>query len=313
MRWGSREVSLSIRHPGKLSIVATPIGNLGDVSQRALDTLRSCDRIVAEDTRRTRQLLTHFGIAAKRVERLDDHARERDLARVVARLCAGEHVALVTDAGTPGVSDPGGALVDAAIRHSVPVVPIPGASAVVAAVVASGLAPGGRFRFVGFLPRAGGARHAAIACICETPEPVVLFESPHRTEKTLLELAAKSPDRPACVARELTKVHEEFVRGSLDQLARLGGESYVWRGEITIVLGANSGGSRTTRARASGSADAGSGVAEAVRNAALDEQIDAALARGERPRAIVERLSEASGLPKRKVYARILQRKGSAK
>ena len=186
--------------------------------------------------------------------------------------------------------------------------------AVVAAVVASGLAPGGRFRFVGFLPRAGGARRAAIACICETPEPVVLFESPHRTGKTLLELAAKSPDRPACVARELTKVHEEFVRGSLDQLARRGGESYVWRGEITIVLGANSGGSSATgaRARARGSADAGAGVAEAVRDAALDEQIDAALARGERPRAIVERLSEASGLPKRKVYARILERKGSA-
>ena len=277
-----------VRSSGTLFVVATPIGNLGDVSQRALDTLRACDRILAEDTRRTRQLLTHFGIRA-RVERLDAHAREQNLTGVVARLCAGESMALVTDAGTPGVSDPGEALVEEAIRHSVRVVPIPGPSAVTAALVASGLAAGGRFRFVGFLPRAGGARRAAIAVVCETPEPVVLFESPQRTGATLLELARETPDRHACVAREVTKVHEEFIRGILSDLAA---ESRAWRGEITIVLGAQT------------LASAAAGV-----GGDFDEQIDEALSRGERSRAIAERLADQIGVPRRVVYARVLERK----
>src|SRR5258708_31121441 len=138
---------------GSLYVVATPIGNLGDVTIRAVDTLRTCDRVVAEDTRRARQLLSHLGVTGKPVERLDAHASVHDVRRIVERVARGERVALVTDAGTPGVSDPGDALVRTAIAEGARVVPIPGASAVLAALVASGLAGGGRVRVFGFLPR----------------------------------------------------------------------------------------------------------------------------------------------------------------
>src|SRR5580692_2824812 len=148
---------------GTLLLVATPIGNLGDLTARAIETLRICDRVLAEDTRRTRQLLSHLGITGKPIDRLEAHAGEHDVARAVARLAQNERLALVTDAGTPGVSDPGEALVTAAIAAGALVVPIPGASAVLAAVVASGLAGDGRFRFVGFLPRDGAPRRQAIA------------------------------------------------------------------------------------------------------------------------------------------------------
>ena len=150
---------------GTLFVVATPIGNLGDLSRRALETLQTCDRIVAEDTRRTRQLLTHFGIVGKPVDRLDAHATERDVARLLEALQAGERVALVTDAGTPGVSDPGGAAVRAAVAAGEAVVPIPGASAVLAALVASGVAGDGSFRFLGFLPRSGPERLRALTLV----------------------------------------------------------------------------------------------------------------------------------------------------
>src|SRR5579884_3535616 len=155
---------------GTLFVVATPIGNLGDLTTRAADTLRACDRVLAEDTRRTRQLLAHLGIAGKPVDRLDAHASRADVAHAVERLSGGESLALVTDAGTPGVSDPGEALVEQAAASGVRVVAIPGPSAVLAALVASGLAGDGRFRFVGFLPRDGSARRDAIALVAGTPE-----------------------------------------------------------------------------------------------------------------------------------------------
>jgi 16S rRNA (cytidine1402-2'-O)-methyltransferase len=274
---------------GTLFVVATPIGNLGDVTARATETLRGCDRVLAEDTRRARQLLTHLGVAGRAVERLDAHATERDVARVVERLVAGERVALVTDAGTPAVSDPGAAVVDAAIAAGVAVVPIPGPSAVLAALVASGLAGDGRFRFVGFLPREGGARRDAIAQVCETPEPVVLFEAPSRLRATLGDLADATPDRRACVARELTKVHEEMVRGTCGELAADGRE---WIGEIAVVLGPHDPGART----------------DAVDDAALDARIDEALGRGEHPRTAADRLAAWSGRRKRDVYERIVAR-----
>src|SRR5579863_5226229 len=186
---------------GTLFVVATPIGHLGDVTARAVETLRACDRVLAEDTRRTRQLLTHLGIAGKPLDRLDAHASETDVARAVERLTAGESAALVTDAGTPGVSDPGERLVEAAIAAGVRVVPIPGPSAVLAALAGSGLAGDGRFRFVGFLPRDGTARREAVALVCATPEPVVLVEASNRTQATLRDLADATPERRACVAR----------------------------------------------------------------------------------------------------------------
>jgi 16S rRNA (cytidine1402-2'-O)-methyltransferase len=276
---------------GTLYVVATPIGHLGDLTARAVEVLRSCDRVLAEDTRRTRQLLSHVGIAGKPVDRMDAHASRADVARAVERLAAGESVALVTDAGTPGVSDPGEALVEGAIAVGVRVVAIPGPSAVLAALVASGLAGDGRFRFVGFLPREGSARREAIALVSETPEPVVLFEAPARVRATLRDLADATPTRSACVARELTKVHEEYVRGSLAELAA---EERSWVGEIAVVLGAHSPEAREA----------------AVDDAALDARIDEALARGEHARTVAERLAAWSGRPKRAVYERVVARKG---
>jgi 16S rRNA (cytidine1402-2'-O)-methyltransferase len=295
---------------GTLFVIATPIGNLGDMTERALDTLRACDRVLAEDTRRTRQLLAHFHIMGKPVDRFDAHATERDAARVLDQLSAGAQVALVTDAGTPAVSDPGEALVEAAIDVGVRVVPIPGASAVLAALVASGMlgvlgaasavssgpvapqamARCGGFRFVGFLPRSGTARREAVALVCQTPEAVVLFESPHRTRAALRDLADATPSRRACVARELTKVHEEFVRGTLESLAA---DPREWLGEIAIVLGAHTPEEREAR----------------VDDDAIDARIDEAIARGEHARALAERLAAWSGRPKRELYARVIGRK----
>jgi 16S rRNA (cytidine1402-2'-O)-methyltransferase len=276
---------------GTLFVVATPIGNLDDITQRAVDTLRACDRVLAEDTRRTRQLLTHLGISGKRLERLDAHATERDLSHFVERLSAGERLALLTDAGTPVVSDPGDALVKAAIHADLPVVPIPGPSAVLAALVASGMADAGRFRFMGFLPRDGRARRDAIAVVCETPETVIVFEAPSRTRATLRDLADATPERRGCVARELTKVHEEFVRGTLRELAD---DPRDWLGEIALVLGSHATEEREAR----------------IDSEMVDARIDEALARGEHLRTIAERLAAWSGRPKRELYARVVARKG---
>ncbi len=277
---------------GTLYVVATPIGNLGDLTARAVETLRACDRVLAEDTRRTRQLLTHLGIAGKPVDRLDAHAPEAEVARAVERLAGGESAALATDAGTPGVSDPGERLVTAAIAAGVRVVPVPGASAVLAALVASGLAGEGRFRFVGFVPREGPARRKAIAVVCATPEPVVLFEAANRTQATLRELADATPGRRACVARELTKVHEELVRGTCAELAA---DEREWRGEIAVVLGAHDPEAREA----------------AIDDAALDARIDAALGRGEHAKTIADKLAAWSGRPRRAIYERVVTRKAA--
>jgi 16S rRNA (cytidine1402-2'-O)-methyltransferase len=275
---------------GTLYVVATPIGNLGDITVRALETLRAVDRVLAEDTRRTRGLLSHFGISGKPVDRLDANAEAHDVARAMTHLEAGESVALCTDAGTPIVSDPGTALVRAAVAAGATVVPIPGASAVLAAVALSGLVTGG-FRFVGFLARSGPERREDIARIVETPESVVLFESPQRTADTLVELAQAMPDRDVVVARELTKLHEEAVRGTLAELAAQ--EKREWLGEVTIVLG-------PARART------GPGMSDE----AIDARIDEELALGRRAKDVAEAIAIESGRPKREVYARIVARRG---
>jgi 16S rRNA (cytidine1402-2'-O)-methyltransferase len=280
-----------VSRAGVLFVVSTPIGNLGDVTARALETLRACDRIVAEDTRRTRQLLSHFAIAGKPVDRLDAHATEDDVRRVLDRLARGETVALATDAGTPGVSDPGAALTRAAIAAGVRVVPIPGPSAALAALVASGLAGDAGFRFVGFLPRDGSARSEALATIAGTPEVVILFEAPGRVRGTLRDLADATPDRTACVARELTKVHEELTRGTCAELAR---DEREWLGEIVLVLGPHAPAEREAR----------------VDDDALDARIDEALAQGLHARTVADRLAAWSGRPKRSVYERVVARRG---
>lgn len=219
---------------GTLYVVATPIGNLGDMTERAVATLRSVAAVAAEDTRVTRRLWTRFGITTPLVS---FHARsdERRMEELLARLRAGEDVALVSDAGTPVVSDPGGELVGAWVREGGTVVPIPGPSAVLAALMASGV-PAARWAFEGFLPRKGAERQARLARIAADDRATVLFEAPGRTAATLRDLAAACGDeRRGVVARELTKLHEEFRRGTLADLAASAAADPP-RGEVTIVV-----------------------------------------------------------------------------
>jgi 16S rRNA (cytidine1402-2'-O)-methyltransferase len=274
---------------GVLYVVATPIGNLGDITLRAIETLKACDRIVAEDTRRTRALLSHLSILGKKVDALHAHSNEGDLGRALEHLREGESVAIVTDAGTPIVSDPGAALTTLAITNGIRVVPIPGASAVLAAVVASGLGGDGRFRFEGFLPREGTERREAIVRVCAAAETVIVFESPNRTAATLRDLALATPERHACVARELTKLHEELVRGTLAELAA---DTREWRGEVALVLAPYEPEERG-----------------AIDDAAVDARIDEGLAAGTHAKALSETLAAWSGRSKRDVYARVVERK----
>jgi 16S rRNA (cytidine1402-2'-O)-methyltransferase len=218
---------------GSLFVVATPIGNLGDLSERAADILRTADLVLAEDTRRTGRLLAHVGSAAPQRSLHEHNERER-AAEVLERLAEGAQVALVTDAGTPLVSDPGLALVRACIADGVRVVPIPGASAVLAALVVSGLASD-RIAFDGFLPRRGGARTTRLAELRTESRTVVLFLAPHRAMDDLADLAATlGEDRPAVLCRELTKLHEDVRRGGLGELRD--GVAEGVRGELTLVI-----------------------------------------------------------------------------
>jgi 16S rRNA (cytidine1402-2'-O)-methyltransferase len=203
---------------GLLSLVATPIGNLEDITLRALRTLREADAILAEDTRRTGVLTSHHGIST-RLRSLHAHTGEGQLDAIAAELAAGARFALVSDAGTPVVSDPGHALVERAVALGVTVEGIPGPSAVTTAVAVSGL-PCDHFRFVGFLPRSGSKRSSALESIIQDSGASVFFEAPQRVGKTLAELAALAlPERRAAACRELTKLHEEVRRGTLTELA----------------------------------------------------------------------------------------------
>jgi 16S rRNA (cytidine1402-2'-O)-methyltransferase len=268
-----------------LYVVGTPIGNLGDLSARAAETLRLVTRVFAEDTRRTRSLLAHLGILGKPVIRLDAHAELGRVTRLVEGLEHDESVALVTDAGTPGVSDPGALLVRTALEHGVRVVPIPGASAVTAAVAASGLVEG-PFLFLGFLPRHGKKRTAALERLTASDEPVVLFESAQRLSETLAEFAKLQPERRAVLCRELTKLHEEILAGTLSELAGIERE---WLGEVTLVLAA----SPRPDAPAEEPAD-------------LDAEIERRLAKGAHAKELASELAGRLGLPRRALYARVL-------
>jgi 16S rRNA (cytidine1402-2'-O)-methyltransferase len=218
---------------GRLFIVATPLGNLGDMSPRAVETLRSVDAIASEDTRRTRKLLAHFAIATPLFS-YHEHNEERTAREVVRRIEGGESVALVADAGTPLIADPGYRLVALAVREGIEIVTIPGPSAVVAALSVSGLPPM-PFFFAGFLPRKAGARKHRIEELGGLRTTIILFESPHRIAAALRDLAEVLGDRAAVLARELTKVHEEVIRGRLRGLAQAAGER-AWKGEIVIVV-----------------------------------------------------------------------------
>lgn len=218
-----------------LYLVSTPIGNLDDLSPRAADVLVRVDRILAEDTRRTRVLTDRVGSTAPLVSLHAHNERER-IAGILAWLDGGESIALVSDAGTPLVSDPGGRVVSAVVDGGHTVVPIPGANAPLAALVGSGL-PSERFTFLGFIARKGGARAADVERIAASEETVVVFESPHRLVALLEALQdACEEGRRVAVARELTKIHEEFVRGTLPEVAGYYRE-HPPKGEVTVVVG----------------------------------------------------------------------------
>jgi len=218
---------------GTLYVVATPIGHLDDMTFRAVETLKSVDAIASEDTRRTKTLVKRYDIRRPLVA-YHEHNEERAAVRLVERLKAGETLALVTDAGTPLVSDPGYRLVELAVRMGIRVMPIPGPSAVTAALCAAGLPPQ-PFHFAGFLPRKDGARRSRLEELGALGCTLVFYESPHRVGKTLAAMAEVLGGRKAVVARELTKVHEEFVRGTLPELAARYAESKP-KGEIVVLV-----------------------------------------------------------------------------
>ena len=224
--------------PG-LYLVATPIGNLGDITLRALEVLKSADRIACEDTRQTQKLLNHYGIATPTISYHEHNERDR-AAMLIDELKAGARIAVVSDAGTPGISDPGSVLVREAIAAGIPVIPIPGANAALSALIASGL-PTENFHFTGFLPEKAGARRTRLEAIAALPrdsvETLILYEAPHRIAGTLADLEAVfGPDLHIVTARELTKLHEEFLRGTIIEVrAQLAARDRI-RGEFVILF-----------------------------------------------------------------------------
>ncbi len=228
---------MAIGPAGRLYVVATPIGNLADLSVRARETLESCAVIAAEDTRHTGSLLKHFGIRTPLVS-LHDHNEGQRAPELIGRLQIGASIALVSDAGTPAISDPGYELVRAAAAAGIEVVSIPGPCAAIAALAIGGL-PTDRFCFEGFLAARGGARRSRLTALAAEPRTLVFYESPHRVIETLEDCAAAfGAERPAVLARELTKLHESTYRGTLGELcARAAADADVARGEIVLLVG----------------------------------------------------------------------------
>lgn len=268
-----------------LYLVSTPIGHLGDLTLRAVEVLRGVGRILAEDTRRTRVLLAHYGIETP-VTSAYAHNEARRARLVVRWLDEGEDVALVSDAGTPLVSDPGARIVRAALVGGHRVVPVPGASAVLAALVGSGLAAD-RFVFLGFLPRRGEARARALHRVGASEDTVVLFEAPNRVPALLADLVAHcGAGRRVAVARELTKVHEEFFRGTLEE-ARAYYEQAPPRGEVTVVVEGAAPGSE----------------ADAAEEKAARALACALLGQGKRPSAVARELARTFRMARNRAYA----------
>jgi 16S rRNA (cytidine1402-2'-O)-methyltransferase len=221
---------------GTLYIVATPIGNLEDITQRALRVLREVDLIACEDTRHTQRLLNHFGIKTKTISYHEHNERERT-EELCQLLASGKNIALVSDAGTPLVSDPGFRVVNAAIERDFTVVAIPGAAAFVTALVGSGMSAD-QFLFAGFLPSRANARRAKLETLREVPATLIFYEAPHRVAATLKDAVAVLGNRQAVVARELTKLHEEIARGTLADLTKRFSDQALLRGEIVLIIGA---------------------------------------------------------------------------
>lgn len=262
-----------------LYIVATPIGNLGDITSRAVDVLRSVSLIIAEDTRHSRTLLTHLAIATPMAP-YHEHNEARESPRLVRRMLDGESIALISDAGTPLLSDPGGRLVAAAIEAGVRVIPIPGASALLSALVASGISAE-HFTFLGFLPRKGGERNSMLRAISRSPFTTILYESAQRVSATLGDLIdAGCGDRAAALARELTKHYEEVRRGTVASLHAGIGDGV--RGEIVLVI---------------------AGAAErAPTDSEARDTVSRMRSEGASSRDIIERLTDELGVPRNIAY-----------
>ena len=224
--------------PGTLYLVATPIGNLADITHRALQVLNDVDLIACEDTRHTQKLLNHYGINTKTIS-YHEHNEQQRVAALIERLQQGTNVAVVSDAGTPSISDPGFRLVRAAIENEIPVVPVPGPSALITALIAAGL-PTDEFFFAGFLPSRASARRARLSELQAVPGTLIFYEAPHRLGETLKDVYEILGEREAVVARELTKLHEEIRRGRLSQLiADYADQKQDLRGEIVVLIDRN--------------------------------------------------------------------------
>jgi len=269
---------------GQLFVVATPIGNLADISHRALETLRSVAAIACEDTRQTRKLLGHYGIATPLVS-YHEHNEQTRAAELLARIQAGESIALVSDAGTPLISDPGYRIVRAAVEAGAKVVPIPGACAAVAALSASGLATDS-FRFGGFLPRKATERRRLLEGLNGDPDlTLVFYESPHRIVESLRDIEETMGDPPVAAGREVTKLHEEFLRGSASEVRNSLESRQQILGEFTVIIG-----KRELAPLLTGSPE---------------EEVARLIQTGMDRMEAIKSVAKAAGLPKRDLYKRL--------
>jgi 16S rRNA (cytidine1402-2'-O)-methyltransferase len=276
-----------------LYLVATPIGNLEDITLRAVRMLKEVDVIACEDTRQTQKLLNHYGISTRTIS-YHEHNEMTRAAELVKEMQEGASVALVTDAGMPGISDPGFRLISLTIRHHVPVVPIPGASAFLAALVASGL-PTDSFRFSGFLPAKRGERRAALEAIKTSPRTQVFYEAPHRIVEALSDVVeALGKDRHVVVAREVTKLHEEFLRGRASDVLEILKARDGVKGEITLLIG---------KAEETGlqSAEPGMSVRQRVEQIMAVDKVD--------EKAALKKVAKERGISKSEAYREVQRSK----
>jgi 16S rRNA (cytidine1402-2'-O)-methyltransferase len=275
--------------PG-LYLVATPIGNLEDITLRAVRVLKEADQIACEDTRQTQKLLNHYGISSRTVS-YHEHNELTRAPELVLDLEGGARVALVTDAGMPGISDPGFRLISLAIRHHIPVVPIPGASAFLAALVASGL-PADSFRFSGFLPAKVGQRRQTLESVKASPRTQVFYEAPHRLKETVEDVVEiLGADRQLVIAREVTKIHEEFLRGRAGEVLEILKARGDIKGEITLLVGKAEEGQQKIAA--------GVSVRQRLQQIMSQEKLD--------EKAALKRIAKEMGVSKSEAY-RELQR-----
>ncbi|HEY9232545.1 MAG TPA: 16S rRNA (cytidine(1402)-2'-O)-methyltransferase [Blastocatellia bacterium] len=275
--------------PGALYVISTPIGNLEDITLRALRLLGEVDLIACEDTRHTRKLLAHFQISTPTISYHEHNERPR-AAELIARLQAGLSVALVSDAGTPLVSDPGYRIVQEAIAHDIQVVPVPGASALVAALTASGLQTD-EFYFAGFLPAKSSQRRARLAALAGVETTLIFYEAPHRIKEALADARAALGNRQCVLARELTKLHEEFIRGTLDEVCAMMQQGEA-RGELVLLVGP------LTKDAATADQEVPRSIADEVAALMRDERLDR--------KAALKRVARARGLSKSEAYRRLM-------